>query len=82
MAEPLRYVDVYTKQKLKELKLRKAGYVVTSIWEHEIMEELEKNKEMRDFFNNEKLWTFLKHPLRTAREAYYGNHRDHTIIAF
>ena len=59
--------EAFSRTHDRETAIAAAGYTLRIVWEHEVLEQLKRDKEMRDFFDKCK---FLA-PMG-PREAFFG----------
>lgn len=59
--------DAYQLTLKKEQKLRKAGYTVVSIWEHEVRQQLKRDPDMHQYFLSVEIVDCLD-----PRDSFFG----------
>ena len=64
----------------KEKCLRELGYEVKTVYECEIKRMLEADPKMRIYFNDENRWKFLKTPIQSSRDGYYGGRTEASVL--
>lgn len=67
----LTFNDVHERSLRNIERTRAAGYNVVLVYEHEIMQMLKMDVEMRDFFNDVTLWQNYTEPIG-VRDALFG----------
>jgi hypothetical protein len=76
----LTYKDVQFKTMWKEKCLRELGYEVKTVYECEIRAKLAFDPNMRIFFNDSNRWKFLRDPIKSSRDGYYGGRTEASVL--
>jgi hypothetical protein len=64
----------------KEKCLREFGYEVKVVYECEISRMLKSNPEMHLFFNDTNRWKFLREPIKSPKDGYYGGRTEASVL--
>jgi hypothetical protein len=76
----LSYKDVQFKTMWKEKCLRELGYNVKTVYECEIKQMLNANPRMQLFFNDKNRWKYLREPIKSSRDGYFGGRTEASVL--